>query len=313
MQLQKHIVQSPEWAEFKTAYGTKVIKCGKLVYSKHHLPLSPYFVAYCPKVNPQVIDWDQLTKSLKNENCVSINFDVPNVIKETEEEKVAIGIFNARCQKSTRETFAGNTVLMDLTKSEDELLANMHPKHRYNLRLAQKHGVKIENVADQTGFDEFFDLLHATSLRQKYYIHPKHYYQKAWEILSAKNSCYILTAKHGGEALSSWMLFTYQGVLYYPYGGSSDKLQNFFPSNLLGWEAIKLGKSLGCHTFDMWGAAKNPNDQADPWWGFTNFKLKFGGRLVKFMDSYDYVVNYKVYKMFNLANDIRWKILKLIR
>ena len=313
MQLQKHIVQSPEWAEFKTAYGTKVIKCGDLVYSKHHLPFSPYFVAYCPKVNPQIIDWEQLTKSLKDENCVSINFDVPNVIKETEEEKTAVGIFNVQCQKSVRETFAGNTVLMDLTKSEDELLASMHPKHRYNLRLAQKHGITIEKVTDQTGFDEFFDLLYATSLRQKYYIHPKHYYQKAWEILSANNMCHILTAEHGGEALSSWMLFTYQSVLYYPYGGSADKLQNYFPSNLLGWEAIKLGKSLGCNTFDMWGAAKDPDDQTDSWWGFTNFKLKFGGRLVKFMDSYDYIVNYKVYKMFNLANDIRWKILKLIR
>jgi len=109
------------------------------------------------------------------------------------------------------------------------------------------------------------------------------------------------------------MLFSHNGVFYYPYGGSSDRLQNLFPSNLLGWEAIKLGKELGCHTFDMWGAANDPNDQSDPWWGFTNFKLKFGGQLVSFMDSYDFVVNDKIYKMFNLANNLRWKILRLIR
>ncbi len=313
MQLQKHIVQSPEWAEFKTAYGTKMVKCGELFYSKHRLPFSSYYVAYCPKVNPWTIDWETLTDSLKNENCVSINFDVPNVLKATEEENLATDIFGYRCQKSARETFASNTILVDLTKSEDGLLSNMHPKHRYNLKLAQRHGVTVERVKNQEGFEEFFNLLYATSQRQRYYIHPKHYYQKAWEVLSQKNLCHILTAKYNGVGLSSWMLFTYQGVLYYPYGGSSEKFQNYFPSNLLGWEAIRLGKSLGCHTFDMWGAAKNPNDQTDPWWGFTNFKLKFGGQLVEFMNSYDYVVNEKIYKMFNLANDIRWKILKLIR
>lgn len=313
MQIQTHIVQSPEWSEFKTAYGTKVIKCGEIYYSKHQLPFSAFFVAYCPKVNPQLIPWNELDRSLKAENCVSINFDVPNVPKGAEEETVAIKLFSGRCRKSSKNTFAESTVLLDLTESEEKLLSNMHSKHRYNIKIAQKHGIAIHKATSNLDFDEFFDLLYATSLRQKYYIHPKHYYQKAWEILSAKNMCHILTARYKNEALASWMLFNYQGVLYYPYGGSSDKLQNYFPSNLLGWEAIRLGKSLGCQTFDMWGAAKNLNDQSDPWWGFTNFKLKFGGQLVNFMDSYDYVVNHKVYKMFSFANNVRWKILKLMR
>lgn len=313
MQTTNHIVQSPEWAEFKTAYGTKTVRCGDIFYSKHHLPFSPYFVAYCPKVNPFLIDWDRLKESLENENCVSINFDVPNVVKNTPEEKNAESVFKDRCIKSPKETFAGNTILLDLSKSEDDLLKNMHPKHRYNIKLAQKHGVVVEKAEKDKDFEDFWNLLYSTSLRQKYYIHPKHYYQKIWEILSPKGICHILTSKYNGEALSSWMLFSYNGVFYYPYGGSSDKLQNLFPSNLLGWEAIKLGKYLGCHTFDMWGAAKNPNDGSDPWWGFTNFKLKFGGQLVEFIESYDFVVNEKIYRLFNLANNLRWKILKFIR
>jgi len=313
MQVTNHIVQSQEWAEFKNAYGTQTVRCGKIFYSKHQIPFSPYFVAYSPKVNPFVIDWEKLRGSLKNEKCVSVNFDVPNVVKNSPEAKNAETIFRGRCIKSPKNTFAGSTVILDLNKTEDELLKNLHPKHRYNMKLAQKNGVMIEKAKSLADFEVFFDLLYVTSLRQKYYIHPKHYYQKIWEILSPKGMCHILTAKFNGGALSSWMLFIYNNVLYYPYGGSSDNLQNFFPSNLLGWETIRFGKELGCASFDMWGACKNINDQTDPWWGFTNFKLKFGGQIVEFMDSYDFVVNKKVYKMFNLANNLRWKILKLIR
>lgn len=313
MQTTSHIVQTQEWAEFKTAYGTQTVRCGEIFYSKHQIPFSPYFVAYCPKVNPFSIDWKKLEESLKSENCVSINFDVPNVIKDSPEAKNAETVFQDRCIKSPKETFATSTVILDLDKTEEELLKNLHSKHRYNMKLAQKNGVIIEQAKSRADFETFFDLLYATSLRQKYYIHPKHYYQKIWEILAPKGMCHILSAKYQGQALASWMLFSHSNVLYYPYGGSSDKLQNLFPSNLLGWEAIKFGKELGCTSFDMWGACKDLNDQTDPWWGFTNFKLKFGGELVEFMDSYDFVINRKVYKMFNLANNLRWKILKLIR
>jgi lipid II:glycine glycyltransferase (peptidoglycan interpeptide bridge formation enzyme) len=313
MQTTSHIVQSQEWAEVKAAYGTPMVRCGELFYSKHHIPLSPYFVAYCPKVNPFVIDWDRLTKSLTDENCVSINFDVPNIVKGTPQAKNAETLFQDRCSKSPKETFASSTVMLDLTKTESELLANLHPKHRYNMRLAQKNGVVVHQATTLADFDTFFELLYATAVRQKYYIHPKHYYQTVWEVLSPRGMCHMLTAKYNTEPLSSWMLFNHQGVLYYPYGGSSDKLHNLFPSNLLGWEAIKFGKELGCTSFDMWGACKDITDQTDPWWGFTNFKLKFGGTLTEFMTSYDLIVNTNIYKLFNLANTLRWKMLKLIR
>lgn len=313
MQITKHIVQSPEWAEFKNAYGTRTVRCGEIYYSKHHIPFTPFFVAYCPRVNPFLIDWKELEESLKKEGCVVVNFDVPNVIRGIEKSEEADEVLKSKCIKSHKETFAASTILLDLTKTEDDLFKNMHLKHRYNIRLAQKNGVIVDKAKDLTDFEVFYELFKSTSLRQKYYVHPKTYYQKIWETLFPKGMCHILTAKHNGKALASWMLFSYQNVLYYPYGGSSDKMHNLFPSNLLGWEVMKFGKELGCHTFDMWGAARNPNDKSNAWWGFTNFKLKFGGELVECIDSYDFVTNPVVYEVFNLANNLRWKILKSIR
>jgi len=314
MQAIKHIVQSQEWAEVKNAYGTKAVNCGEIFYTLHNVPFVPFKIAYCPKVSPEVINWNLLKESLKENNCAYINFDVPNVVAGDVRETMAVeGFTKNGCMRATKSTFAESTIVIDLTQSEEDLLKGMHSKHRYNIHVAQKKGVTVEQGKNLNDFNVFFDLLSQTAIRQKYYIRPKHYYQQIWEILKPKNMCYILTAKYNEEPLASWMLFSYQGTFYYPYGGSAEKLQNIFPSNLLGWEAIKLGKVLGCSVFDMWGASNNIDDQNDPWWGFTNFKIKFGGRYVHFMNSYDFVDNTNEYRLFNLANNLRWKMLKFIR
>jgi lipid II:glycine glycyltransferase (peptidoglycan interpeptide bridge formation enzyme) len=189
----------------------------------------------------------------------------------------------------------------------------MHSKHRYNLGLAQRKGVSVKRAETLEDFEVFYKLLADTAVRQKYYIHPKSYYQKIWEILHPAGICHILTASYENEALASWMLFTYDGVLYYPYGGSSEKNKNVFASTLVAWEAIKLGKEKGCEVFDMWGAAEDPENTKDPWYGFTNFKLKFGGEFVEYINSYDFVVNKILYNFFNLAQTIRWNILRLLK
>lgn len=310
-----HIVQSQEWAKFKTAYGTKTVRCGEIIYSKHQLPFSPYFVAYCPKVNPSLIDWKMLEESLKNENCVSINFDVPNAVKNTPQGIEAEKVLQSRCTKSPKNTFAHYTVLIDITGTEEEILGGMHNKHRYNIRTAQKRGVTTRLAQNMTDYDLFYGMLQETSVREKYYIHPRNYYLKIWEILRPLGMCEIMIAEFKDKPLSAWVLFFNKDIMYYPYGGTANlDDRNFYnPGNLIGWDAIKLGKSRGCEIFDMWGATGNLGDTSDPWWGFTHFKLKFGGQLVEFIDSYDFVVNAKVYKMFNLANNLRWKILRLIK
>lgn len=313
--MQEHIVQSQKWGEFKTKNGTTAIRVGEIQYTKHKIPKTKKYFAYCPKVNPQKINFNELKKSLIENNCININFDVPNVILKSEEIQEDLKIFEQNgCIKSPRDQFAKYSVFLDLKKTENELFEQMHSKHRYNTRYAQRKGVTVKEADHNNNqdFEIFYKLLKDTADRQKYYVHPKKYYLGIWETLP-QDMCHILIAEFEGAPLAAWMLFTYKNVLYYPYGGSSEEHKNLFASNLIGWEAIRLGKKHDCEVFDMWGASKDPNDKADPWHGFTNFKLKFGGEHVEFMDSYDYVINPFMYKSFNLANKLRWKILKAIR
>lgn len=306
-----HIVQSPEWAEVKNEYGSKSIRVGDIFYTIHPIPHTKFNYAYCPRVNPKSVDVSNLKKSLKENRCIGLTFDVPNVLKGSQEERDAIEIFSKHCKRSGRSEFAKANVLLDLKRTERELFESMSKKHKYNTRYALKNGVSVQMAETKEDFEIFFDLYKKTAERQRFFIRPKRYYELIWEKLHSRGMCQILTAYYESKPLVSWMVFVYDNVLYYPYGGSSEEHRNVFAGNALGWEVIRFGLNSGCEVFDMWGAAEDPEDPSDEYYGFTNFKLKFGGAHVKYMDSYDLVINKPAYFLFNRLNNIRWKLLRL--
>lgn len=307
--LPTHITQSPEWGEFKTQMGTPAIRVGGIQLTLHKIPLLPYYIGYCPKVNPEKINWENIKKAGQKNRCIAIRFDCPNVLKDP--DGVAIEkVFRANCRPSPRHTFAKETILLDLTTDEATLLTNLKPKTRYNLRYAEKHGLTVSETTNEIGLETFLKLQRETAGRQRFLVHPDNYYRTLFETLKDRQMIHILIARLAEEPLAAYLLLNYQGVLYYPYGGSSDRQQNLFPSNLLMWGATRLGKRLGCQLMDLWGAT---SDQNDPWWGFTHFKLGYGGALVEFIDSYDLVINPTIYTIFNLAYNSFWKITNLIR
>jgi len=311
--MKRHVLQSELWKKFKNSYGTPAVRVGNIVYTKHKIPFTNYFYGYCPRVNPFDINFEEIKKSLEENSCVAVHFDVPNVTKDDIDADKAIKIFEEKCVLSTREEFAKGNFLLDLTKSEEELLANMHKKHRYNIRLAQKKGVVVRESIDDKDFDLFFKLYDETGKRQKFFSRSRNYLEKVWKIFREANCSYLLIAEYEGKPLSAWLLIVYDGVLYYPYGGSTEEDREVQSSCLLGWEAIRFGKKMGCTLFDMWGATEDMNDKDDPYYGFSVFKEKFGGRHVTYIPSYDYVINEPVYRLFTAANNVRWKLLSILK
>ena len=237
-----HIVQSPEWSAFKAVTGRETYFLGGVSISTHKLPLLPVKVGYCPKVNPFLVNWDELSKLGKKEKICFIRFDVPNIAKEDDKAAEAVEIMEKHCRKSPKNTFAKHTIYLDISISEDKLLVQMQPKTRYNIRLSAKKGVVVKEESNEDGLSVFLSLQKQTADRQRFYVHPDSYYQRLWRILFPKEMAHLLVARFKGEPLAAWMVFTYKGVLYYPYGGSSIEKQNLMASNLLAWEAIKFGK-----------------------------------------------------------------------
>jgi hypothetical protein len=308
-----HILQTPYWAKFKESYGTPSIHAGGIFYTKHSIPLTSSCFALSPHVNPSVVDFEELRESLERNNCVGLRFDVPNVIKGSDDEKKALEIFEKHCVRSPRSEFAKANFLLNLTQSEEKILKEMHPKQRYNIKYAIKKGVKARISTSKEDLEKFYNLYKETSQRQKYFPRPKIYFEKLWEIFEPEGLSYLLMVEYEGELLASWMLFIYDKVLYYPYGGSAEKYKNLQASCLTGWGAIRFGREKKCEIFDMWGAAEDLNNEKDPFYGFSNFKAKFGGAHVIYIDSYDLVLNQAIYTIFNMANNLRWKLLTTLR
>lgn len=311
-QLEKHIVQTPEWGEFKTVMGTPSVRVGDIQFTKHKIPFSPYYVGYAPKVNflKQRFSWNELKAVAKEENCAVIRFDVPNVIKDLSENSQSSKIIESleeHCKLAPKDTFSKWNIFIDLDKPEENLIASFASKTRYNSRLAARKGVEVTVENNSKGIKDFLDLHFQTAKRQGFLTHSEDYYRKAFETLSHYNKANILVASYKGKALAAWMLFNNEGTIYYIYGGSSTDHRELMASNLIAYEAIKLGKRLDCKIFDMWGAT---NKKDDPYWGFTKFKLGYGGNLVEHIPSFDFVVNPFIYNTFNFSYNLFWKIQK---
>lgn len=308
-----HPLQSPLWGEFRQKTGVKTVTANNYLITIHPIPYTKYTVGYFPKgpdINKQMLE--TLSEIGKKENCIFIQIE-PNIEKNNKSYKFK------NLYLSSRPLFTKYTFLLDLTKTEDELLKNMHPKTRYNIKLAEKKGVKISEEASNKAFDEYLKLTKETTDRQKFYAHGQNYHKLMWETLRQAQgkpinfnelSAHLLKAEYNGETLVTWVLFVLGDTLYYPYGASSAKHREVMASNLIMWGAIKFGKRLGLKKFDMWGALGPNPDSKDSWYGFHKFKEGYGGQHVEFIGSYDFVINKNLYQIYKLVNKIRWFLLK---
>lgn len=321
--LSTHPLQSLEWGEFRKKTRVKVIREKNFQLTIHRIPHLPWTIGYLPKGPlPKKETIEKLKEIGKRENCIFIQLE-PSV-KESQLPNYSITQL-LNLHPSFHPLFTKYTFILDLTKTEEELLAGMHPKTRYNIKVAQKHKVQIVEDNSDEAFETYLKLLKETNKRQNFYAHTEKYHRLMWKTLRISNSYDRLTAhlflanykpsaiNHQPITLAAWILFVYQDTLYYPYGASSSLYRETMASNLMMWEAIRFGKKLGLKKFDMWGAlGKNP-DKNDPWYGFHRFKQGYGGELVEFAGSFDLVINPLIYQLYKIADKIRWLILKLKR
>ncbi len=306
-----HPLQSELWGEFREKTGVKVVRKNDLQVTIHPIPYTNFKIGYFPKgneINQKMLN--DLLEIGKINNCIFIQIE-PNVEKSNTKQYNFKNLY-----RSAHPIFTKYNFVLDLTKSEEELLRNMNQKTRYNIRLAQKKGVEIIEDNSDKAFEEYLQLTKDTTQRQKFYAHGERYHRLMWETLRTQNknnefSIHLLKAIYNKETLAAWILFVLGNTLYYPYGASSIKHREVMASNLMMWEAIRFGKKLNLKKFDMWGAlGPNPNVK-DPWYGFHRFKEGYGSDLVEFIGSYDLVINPFMYHIYKTADKIRWALLKI--
>ena len=306
----QHPLQSWEWGEVRKQTGIQVVRIGEFEQNTlqavftmtiHKIPRTSFEIGYIPR---SVLPSDKLLTFLSNygkENHLLF-------IKFEPYDSVSIKSQLPNLKRSPHPLFPVWTQILDLTPTEDTLLSNMKSKTRYNIRYAMRKGVIVREQSDDQGFEVFADLYFKTTSRQEYRGHDRSYHQIVWNGLKNKYAK-ILIAYNNYIPLAAYELFIFKDRLYYPYGGSSAEHRDLMGSNLLMWEAIKLGKKLGAKTFDMWGSLPQNYDRNGKWSGFTRFKEGYGTQFVPFVGSYDLVINPILYRIYNIAYAIRNRLI----
>jgi peptidoglycan pentaglycine glycine transferase (the first glycine) len=208
------------------------------------------------------------------------------------------------------------TVLIDLTPSEDAVLAQMKSKTRYNVRLAQRKGVEVQlGTADDLA--TFYQMLKVTGQRGGFGIHTRGYYEWAWQLFAAQGAVALFLAYFNSRPLAAIMVLVWGKRAYYMYGASSDEEKQRMPTYLVQWEAMRWAKSRGCETYDLWGIPDVDGSEVGPdiakaeeqgalstgMGGLYRFKHGFGGTEMRYVGAYDYVYNRPLYGLLTAA----WK------
>jgi peptidoglycan pentaglycine glycine transferase (the first glycine) len=333
-----HILQTEEWGQFKqrrTGWTPDKILLrdqldqvvgGALVLTRRIGPLAVMYVPKGPMLEyadssllNQMLD--QLERLARRNRAIWLKID-PDVIAgtgvpgEPEAADVPLGqqvmhtLRNRGWRYSESQVQFKNTITVDLTRSEDEILAAMGQGKRRKVNYGPRHGVTVRS-ASVDELPTLYRIYEETGKRNEFLTRPFSYYEDEWGLMLRAGLAHALIAEIGGRAVAHVILFHFGRKCWYFYGASvsDNEVRKLMPSDLLQWEAMRWAKSQGYTTYDMWGA---PNDfnESDSMWGVFQFKRDFGGTVVRHIGAWDYV---PLPPLYTLYTRLMPRILNLMR
>lgn len=299
-------LQTKDWMEFQEYLGRETaVYCREGISArmvKHDLPFKKnyFYIPHGPE-----LDFNSMTGGWKNPVTRFIKWlkDTGRAEKsifikiEPTNDLVAQTFAERKFKKSKKEIQPSKTVIIDLEGDEEQLLARMDHKARYNIRVAEKTGLKF----GEGDAEEFWKLMKKTTERQSFSAHPKEYYQKLVSFfgrnreISVKIFFVRLPPAGGGQPLAGAVVLFYGDTAYYIHGASDYEGQKFRPAYKLHWSIIKWLKNKGYKYYDLWGV------DSRKWPGVTKFKMYWGGRVVERPGSFDLPISklwYMLYKSY---------------
>lgn len=325
-----YFLQSEYWLRFQESVGREVVRitdggfsvCGIV----HVLPVAGRYL-YTPRVPTASISNFQFSISKLLAEARRIECGWVRVEPETE-DALAVMRKNVETLRRTQgdnilivraphDMQSKETFVIDITKSEVELLARMKPKTRYNVRLAGKRGVHVFQTTDKKYQAAFVDLVSRTADRKGIVSHPRTYYEKMLSTLLGDTAT-LFVAEHEGDILGVNLIIFYGDTATYLHGGSADTKREYMAPFLLQWEAIREAKRRGCIWYDFGGVrtrlkipvrmsgGESRKFPADPWSGITRFKIGFSPETepTRFPGCYDIILSptrYAVYRFFSFS------------
>jgi peptidoglycan pentaglycine glycine transferase (the first glycine) len=329
-----HILQTWEWGQVKARFGWQALpqtwrdEQGRVTAAALVLQRAASFlgglihlrILYVPK--GPLLDWSdaplrqRLLKDLsdlaRRQGAIFVKIDPdvvlgegfpgqPGALEFEQGQAIQSELRAAGWRFSEEQIQFRNTVLVDLNLSEDELLGRMKQKTRYNIRLAERKGVKVR-IGDVSDLEMLYRLYAETSIRDGFVIRDEAYYRAVWETFLQAGMAELLIAELQSpgvppEPLAGLLLFHFAGRAWYLFGMSSERQRQLMPNYLLQWEAMRRAKNAGCQVYDLWGAPDHLNEN-DRLWGVYRFKEGLGGYVVRTLGAWDLPVRPLQYRLY---------------
>ena len=292
-------LQSNEWAIFQEAVGVQVTSA---------LGMKMFFVAlpfglrygYAPRVELSDTTLDGLIRAAQKEHAVFLRVEpitplaVPRRFRKVRDNQPRV------------------TRVVDLSVSEEALLAEMKQKTRYNIRLAAKHEVVVSEATGQWGVRRFLKLLAKTQERQEFSAHAPEYYETLLNVLKpaseipSKERCEarLFVARFLGKVRAANIVLTFGDTVTYLHGASSEKDREVMAPYLLQWHTMRWAKKYGFHRYDFWGVAPE-GVKNHPLAGVTRFKEGFGGETVHYPGTFELSLRPFWYALIRLHRKFR--------
>jgi lipid II:glycine glycyltransferase (peptidoglycan interpeptide bridge formation enzyme) len=323
---QPHVLQSWAWGETMAQTGWRA---RRLLWQLDGQPVAaaallirrlkarlPVAVGYIPK--GPTLNWsdaglveavlERIEAEARRAGAIFVKID-PDVRADIPTGEAVIAALARRGWRPSGEQIQyRNTVISDLTPSEDDLLAAMKPKWRYNIRLAERKGVIVRG-GTAGDLPAFYAMYAETGGRDGFLVRPFDYYRTIWGRFLADNLGHVLLAEVEGKAVAGLFLFRFGPSAWYFYGASTSQGRDLMPNHALQWAAMRWAKAVGCTRYDWWGAP-DVLDESDPMWGVYRFKQGFGARLQCTLGALDTTRRRALYRLYHAAMPILLGVLR---
>ncbi len=264
------------------------------------------FVPHGPLTKTSSIYLKQILKYLhliaKKEGYLHLR--VAPILEKTSQNK---SIFSkAGFKKAATHMHAENVWILDLAKSEEELLQSMRKTTRYLIRKAIKEEVVIEKISDISALNKFWKVYEKTVERENFTPFSKEFIKKEFEAFNSTGNAIFLLGreKDSNKILAAALIIFNKKTGFYHQGAS---LHSKVPvAYLLQWEAILEAKKRGCLYYNFWGIAPDENPK-HPWYGLTLFKKGFNGFQKDYLDTQDYIFSPLYYATYIYERLVKWK------
>lgn len=198
---------------------------------------------------------------------------------------------------------------LDISRAENDLLAAMEQKTRYNIRVAEKKGVKIRPIREKADLDTFYRVLAETARRDGFMIRSAKYFHDIQDLLGPRGQCqFFLGENADGVPLAGALILKMGPVCWYAYGASANEGRELMPNHLMQWTLIRWARAQGCRLYDF-RAVPCDITPDHPLHGLYRFKKGFGGELTEFAGEFDRAYSPWLYALWTRG----WPLYKAVR